>query len=215
MKKVFIVLLFVFLATSIASAEILCTGMMLEKGKWAVAGVGLQDSNVANTSGYSITSYALKGAYGITDQLELALAYSSSNYGGLPAGLTMSATAYTIYLKYGILKESEGKPVSVALGIGYKGVAQTSNLTGTSNGSKTGVGVIVSKIYAPFIPYLGLTYNGISLAGQNNTLEITVGTGIAWSTQGAVFIEYTNQAYSGDGGSYSSPQIGIGVGYNI
>jgi hypothetical protein len=72
---------------------------------------------------------------------------------------------------------------------------------------------------APFVPYGDLTYRKLTSAAADagSALDITVGTAIAWSTKGAVFVEYTNQAITPTGGAanYTSGQIAAGVGYTI
>jgi len=79
-------------------------------------------------------------------------------------------------------------------------------------------GVGVSKMMAPYVPYGALTYRTTANGGTavSTQLDLTVGCAIAWSTQGAVFVEDTLQSITPNGGSaYSSNQLGIGVGYKI
>jgi len=48
----------------------------------------------------------------------------------------------------------------------------------------------------PFIPYGGLTYKSTTFsmaANKGTAIDLTVGSAIAWSQQGAVFVEYTQQ----------------------
>ena len=70
---------------------------------------------------------------------------------------------------------------------------------------------------APFVPYGGLTYvRPLNRRDFSTQLDLTVGTAIAWSMQGAVFLEYTMQSITPNGGSnYSSGQIAPGVCYTI
>lgn len=71
---------------------------------------------------------------------------------------------------------------------------------------------------APYVPYGGITYRTTSSGGTTTAtqFDLTVGTAIAWSVQGAVFIEDTLQSITPNGlSSYSSNQIGLGVGYKI
>jgi hypothetical protein len=80
------------------------------------------------------------------------------------------------------------------------------------------VGAGVSKIMAPLVPYGGLTYRSTSSSGTTvaTQLDLTVGSAIAWSMQGAVLVEYTMQSITPNGGTaYSSGQIGLGVAYKI
>jgi len=225
MKTLFVLLLSVILMTSMASAEMLSTANTTPQGRWAVEGIGLSDTDIGGPGGMTSTSYGIKGGYGIMDNLDLSLAVGSSTFSNLGAGVgKASLTAITAVVKYNVVKESAAMPVSVAVGLGTKALEQKMTITVpatvnlTNNGNKTGIGVIVSKVMAPFIPYGGITYAQTML--QNNTdatsLEITLGTGIAWSQQGAVFVEYTNQSVTPSGGTaVTTPQIGVGVGYII
>lgn len=220
MRKFSVVLLFVFLAASFASAELLTTANPIGQGKWAVLGSGLQDSNVGNTSGITLTSLGGYVGYGVTDQLDLFANLGYSTMGGLAAGVESSLTAYGATLKYRLLTEGENIPVSVAAGVGCKALSnKAKNPLGeaTTNGSQVGVAAGVSKVIAPFIPYGGIAYRSTGGAiGESTQIDITAGSAIAWSTQGAVFVEYTLQSITPKGGTaYSSGQIGIGVGYTI
>lgn len=218
MRSLFVVFLSIALLTSIASAELLTTARPLGQGNWGILGSGLQDSNTGNSSGYSLTSLGGYVGYGLTDQLDLFVTLGSANLGGLPAGLSASMTALGATLKYLLIEEGAGLPVSVAVGGGYKAI--TAKMTGSADtsGSQMGAAVGISKLIAPFIPYSGATYRSTSSGGSviQTQIDLTVGTAIAWSLQGAVFVEYTLQSITPNGGAvYSSPQIGAGVGYTL
>ena len=146
--------------------------------------------------------------------------------GGLPVApgvpTDVKTLGYGLNLKYSVLEESSSMPVSVALGGGYKILSQDSTYAGpitrNSSGNQWGVGAIVSRMIVPFIPYGGLTYKSTSYAGATamTQMDITVGSAIAWSTQGAVFVEYTSQAITPTlGSAFTSGQIAGGVGYKI
>jgi hypothetical protein len=86
----------------------------------------------------------------------------------------------------------------------------------STNGAKSTIGIGISKKFIPFIPYAGVMMGTTSAAGVNVTsLDLTIGSAIAWSKQGAVFVEYTNQGLSAAGVNYTSGQIALGVGYTI
>ncbi|MFH1683375.1 MAG: hypothetical protein ABIA67_00685 [Candidatus Margulisiibacteriota bacterium] len=217
MRSLLIIFLSIALLSSIASAELLTTAKPLGQGKWGVLGSGLQDSNTLNTSGYSLASLGGYVGYGLSEKLDLFVTVGSANVGGLPAG-SISMTAYGATLKYTVLEEGEALPVSVAVGGGYK--ATTNKMTGLADasGSQIGAAVGISKLIVPFIPYGGLTYRRTAASGSvtQTQIDLTVGTAIAWSLQGAVFVEYTLQSITPNGGTaYSSPQIGAGVGYAL
>ena len=166
MRIVALVLSLIVLLATYASAETLIYANTLPQGKWGVEAVYLQDSNVANTSGMTLTNYGVKVAYGVTNQLELDLAYGTGSYSGLPAGLTSSMTPTTAVLRYNILAESTA-PATVTVAAGYKSIPVTTNYAGNSTYGKSGVGVIASKMMIPFIPYAALSYNTLDLPGPN------------------------------------------------
>jgi len=223
MKKLSAVLLFVFLVASFASAELLTTANPIGQGKWAVLGAAFQDSNVMNTSGYTALSIGGYAGYGITDKLDAYVQLGQATISGLPAGVSSSTMGYGLSLKYGVLDEKTA-PVSVAVGAGYK--LLTSKMTGMADGSGNQllVGIGVSKMMVPFIPYGGLSYRSTNagLAGgvaDSTQIDVTIGSAIAWSAQGAVFVEYTLQSITPSSASgisnHSSGQIALGVGYTI
>lgn len=218
MRSLFIIFLSIALLTSIASAELMTTANPLGQGKWGGLGSGLQDSNISNTSGYTLTSLGGYVGYGLTDKLDLFVTFGSANVGGLPAGISSSMTAYGATLKYTVLKEGNNLPVSVAVGGGYKATNIKTTGSADASGSQVGAAVGISKLIVPFIPYSGLTYRSTSTSGSavSTQIDLTLGSAIAWSTQGAVFVEYTLQSITPNGGTaYSSNQIGAGVGYSL
>ena len=92
-----------------------------------------------------------------------------------------------------------------------------------SVGSQMGVAVGVSKVLVPFIPYLSLTYRQqvVESQEQHTTFEITLGTAIAWSKDGAVFIEYSstnvtpNKDWDPLASDYTMGQFAAGVGFHL
>ena len=221
--RVLSAILLAVLVVSVASAELLTTANPIGKGSWAVMGAGVQDQNVSNQSGYKMTTFGGYVGYGVTDKLDVYLNASSGNLDGLPAGLTMSMTSIGLNGKYTILEEGKDMPVSVALGLGYKSapVKSSAAVGGDYNGTQMMGGVGVSKMIIPFVPYAALAYRSSAFdVGAGNMdftqMDITVGTAVAWSTQGAVFVEYTNQAVTGKNtavvANHTSGQIAIGVG---
>jgi hypothetical protein len=241
MRALLVSLLLIVFMTSIASAELLTTANPIGQGGWAFLGAGIRDSNLGNQStDFTLTTIGGYLGYGITDKLDAYLqigSSTSSTYSETVFGYTYDAditgTGYGANLKYTVLEEGEGMPVSAAVGLGYKSVSSKMKTTVTPpnpppplppageetvNGSQIMVGIGVSKIIVPFIPYGALAYRKDSADGEeaSTQIDITVGSAIAWSTQGAVFVEYTNQSITPKGGDvYTSGQMALGVGYKI
>ncbi|MFA4844829.1 MAG: hypothetical protein WC632_07795 [Candidatus Margulisiibacteriota bacterium] len=226
--KILVALLSVVILVSVASAELLTTANPIGQGKWAFAGAAMQDLNVTNNTSYNLTSLGCYAAYGATDKLDLYLNLGTASMGGLPsvAGVQLATTLTALGLtaKYAIIEEGKDMPVSVGVGGGYK--ALTTNTTApailggntTANGSQILAGVGVSKVIIPFVPYGGLVYRSSASGGATTStqLDLTVGSAIAWSKQGAVFVEYTMQSITPNGGTvYTSGQIGLSVAYAI
>ncbi|HTY13903.1 MAG TPA: hypothetical protein VMD02_06965 [Candidatus Omnitrophota bacterium] len=233
MKKSIIALLLLALTVTAASAELLVTANPIGQGKWALSGVGMQDSNVMNTSGYSMTSFGGYVGYGMTDKLDLFLNAGMANVGGLPSvGGIQAASATTsvgILGKYTVISEGANMPVSIAIGAGYRALSTKTTMPAFIGGSFVGVdsttsgsqimgGVGISKIIVPFVPYCGILYRSTSSGGTSisTQMDLTLGTAVAWSMQGAVLVEYTLQSITPNGGSgYTSGQIGASVAYTI
>ena len=217
MRALLAVLLSVILLTSISSADMLVTANPIGAGKWAVMGAVVQDSNLLNTSGQTLLTIGGYVGYGLMEQLDLYVQAGMGNAAGLPAGVEGSATSGGLNVKYAIMQEA---PVSVAVGAGAKAVSMTTKIGGastTNSGTQISIMAGVSKVMAPFVPYGGVAYRSTSGdVGDATQMDATVGSAIAWSEQGAVFVEYTLQSITPKGGSaYSSGQIGAGVGYTI
>ena len=220
MRKFSVLFLLMVLVVSAASAELLTTANPVGKGSWCFMGAGTQSRNYANVSDYTLTTLGAYAGYGITDKLDAYLQLGSATIGGLPTGIEVTGTGMGATVKYSVLSE-ENMPVSVAVGAGYKSTStKTKSPLGetTTPGSQILVGVGVSKVIVPFIPYGAIAYRKDS---QDSTevstqMDITVGSAIAWSMQGAVYVEYTSQSITPNGGNnYSSGQIAAGVGYKI
>jgi hypothetical protein len=236
MRSLLTALLLVFVVSSFASAELLTTASPLGQGKWGVMASGLQDSSQQGSglTGLTVTSFGGSVGYGVIDKLDLYLSAGTGSVSGFPAtiatistaGIASTITAYGLIAKYSILDETANSPVSVAVEAGYKSIA-TSNTAPTSpwlgggavtnsNSTQIMARVNVSKIMAPFVPYGGLAYRSTSGDTTSTQLDLTVGSAIAWSTQGAVFAEYTLQSITPNGGTnFSSGQIALSVGYAI
>lgn len=238
MRTFLVSLLLIVSVATLASAELLVTANPIGQGKWAVEGAGMQDSSQQGSglTGLTITQFGGYVGYGLTDKLDLFLNAGTGSVGGFPAtiagistaGIASTMTAIGLNVKYQVLDEMANSPVSVAVGAGYKSInssitAPTSPLLGggavtTSNSTQILAGAGVSKIMAPLVPYGGLTYRSTSSSGTTvaTQLDLTVGSAIAWSMQGAVLVEYTMQSITPNGGTaYSSGQIGLGVAYKI
>jgi hypothetical protein len=216
MKRFAIGLLVVAMFISAASAELLVTANPLGQGKWGVLGSYLADSNLqgfglTNLSASTIGGYV---GYGVMDKLDLYVQAGSMTVGNLPAGNTSTGTGYGLSAKYAIMDETANMP-AVALGVGYKLLTSTTNGTATG-GNQIVAGIGVSKMMVPFIPYAGLTYRGTNYNGFTTGVQtdLTVGTAIAWSKQGAVLVEYTSQMVDPNGAAnYTAGQIAAGVAY--
>lgn len=221
MKKFLLIALIMAFFATMASAELLVTANPIGQGKWAVLGGFLSDSGQQSNGLTGLTGQTLGvyGGYGVTDKLDVYLQGGQMTVGGLPAGIAVKNTAYGLNLKYAVLEESSSMPVSVAVGGGYKILSQdvTVGVTNTTSGNQWGLGALVSKMMVPFIPYGGLGYKNTAYGAATMTeMDITVGSAIAWSTQGAVFVEYTSQAITPNVGSaFTSGQVAGGVGYKI
>lgn len=212
MKSLIAVLLLALTLISVSSAELLVTADPLGQGKWGVLGAGLQNSSYGGSgSTATLTSFGGYVGYGINDKLDAFVNLASANVS--VGGGTVTIGGAT--LKYTLWSEGKDLPVSVSLGAGYR--AMTIN-PGSLAGTQILAGVGVSKVMVPFVPYGGLTYRSSTLSGAafSTQLDLTVGTAIAWSQQGAVFVEDTMQSITPNAGSsYTSNQIGLGVGYKI
>jgi hypothetical protein len=221
MKNFLVVLTVLILTATVASAELLVTANPVGKGKWAFSLAAVQDSNVFNTSAYSMMTLGGYAGYGITEKLDLFLNLGSGTVNGIASPGKYGVTSIGLNGKYCIVEEGNGMPVSVALGLGYKTLSFSYNLGGgdtTASGSQIMAGVGVSKIMAPFVPYGGLAYRTTtSNSVSTPQMDLTIGTAICWSMQGAVLVEYTVQSYSAANGTpaYSSGQIGASVAYSL
>jgi hypothetical protein len=227
MKRLVLCSLIALMFVAAASAEMLITANPIGQGKWAglvgyFSDFGLQAGGLTGLTQATIGAY---GGYGITDKLDVFVEAGQATVGSLPVGpgipTAVKTTGYGLNLKYAVMGESATMPVSVSVGAGYKTLAQdaTSALgTATTNGNQIKVGVGVSKIMAPFCPYAGLGYRSNSSGGAavSSQIDLTVGTAMAWSKQGAVLVEYTMQSITPNGGTaYSAGQISAGVAYTI
>jgi len=225
MKKFLGVTALVLLVATIASASVLFTPLPMGKGKWGASVSGTQTSNWQDQKDAKGNGYSASVAYGVLDKLDLYVQVGQiksdklTSPTGVPAAplgtLDMTTNQYGFLLKYNILNDAEGAPVSVAVGAGAAtlGTSITFTLpallggtafTGTSNGSYGGGGVMVSKLFIPFVPYVGVQY---LMAGGDfakyTQLDITGGTYIAFSRNWGCFVEYSAQTQTPDGGGPS------------
>jgi len=203
MKKILVVALFVVLAASLASAEVLTTANPVGQGKWAVLGSGLSD----NSNGSSMTTIGGYLGYGINDKLDTYFQVGQANASGT------AITGVGLNVKYAIVSESASMPVAVAAGAGYKSLSMTGG-----NGTEMSIGASVSKFLGAFLPYSGLAYrkNTANGADYSSQIDLTVGSAIPMKNVGAFFVEYTLQNISpAAGGSVSGSQIGAGFGATL
>ncbi len=222
--RLFALLLSLLLITSVASAELLTIANPIGQGKWGVLGAVAQDQDFLQSSGFSGASLLVIGGYvgyGLTNQLDLLIQLGSANASGLLPGASITGTSYGATLKYAVLEESDAMPVSVAVAGGYKTITMkmSSPLGSTDqNGAQIAATVGVSKIIAPFAPYGAVAYKMNSQDGTDtgSQVDATIGGAVAWSEQGAIYLEYTVQSLSPKtGSSYSVNQIALGAGYRI
>lgn len=236
MRTLSILFLLVVFMASVASAELLTTANPIGQGRFALELAGIQDSNLGDVAtDAKLTTIGGYIGYGVTDKLDAYLQLGSGTSSGVTTGIPgiadieISGTGVGLNLKYTVLSEGETMPVSMAVGVGYKSTSTTTKTPAipiiptpatetTVSGSEMLLGVGVSKVIVPFIPYLGIAYRTASTDGTevSTQLDLTLGSAIAWSEQGAVFVEYTNQSITPKGGSvYTSGQIALGVAYKI
>jgi len=217
-------LLITVLLISAASAELLVTANPLGQGKFAVLGAYINESTYGNVSGWSLGTIGGYVGYGLTDKLDVFGQLGSATVNGtMPIGVSsLTANGYALNLKYALIDEGTSLPVSVAIGGGYKASSFTTNIVGGGSVaipvSQVALAVGISKIMAPFIPYGGVAYRSMNSSGTDlgTALNLTVGSAIAWSQQGAVMLEYNMVSNSPKGaGSYTNNQIAAGIAYKI
>jgi len=211
-------------ATTFASAELLTTASPLGQGKWSVLGAYLSDSGhqQGGLTSISLGTVGIYGGYGVTDKLDAYLQAGSATAGNLPTGVGDTTTGIGVNLKYTVMDESPSMPVSVALGCGYKVLSDATTYPApfpstTNSGNQVMVAVGVSKMLVPFVPYGGLAYRSTTFNGASmGEMDLTIGTAIAWSMQGAVLAEYTIQSITPNAGAaFTANQISLGVAYKI
>jgi len=225
MRTLSVLFLLVVFMASFASAETLTTANPIGQGKFAVLGSAVQTDNNYGATGSGRSALAFGGyvGYGITSDLDGFIQLGTGSVSGLPAVITAnSMMAYGGALKYRVMKEGANMPVSVAVAGQVKSVGSKMTIGGaeqTSDGSQWTLGAGVSKVMIPFVPYMGLAYR--SQGGDLNfteqtSVDVSLGTAIAWSEQGAVLVEYTYQSITPKVGSnYSSGQGAVAVAYKI
>ena len=222
MRIIATLLLVVALFTA-ASAELLVTANPFGKGRWVVEGAYISETNVSNVSGMSAGTIGAYLGYGLNESLDLIVSGGQAVLSGLPLGISACRnTGLGLNLKYALLNEGKDMPVSVALGGGYKMLSQVTSVVGagdtTDNGNQILLALGVSKVIVPFIPYAGLDYRTVAYNGSNTQtqIDLSLGSFIAWSLNGAVVVEYTLQSITPNGVSnYTSSQIAGGIAYKI
>jgi hypothetical protein len=219
MRSFAIGLLVAALFVSAASAEMLITANPIGQGKVAFLAAGMNDSNYFNAAGSSLSTYGGYVGYGINDKLDVfgTLGSATVNNPGALGAAAVGITSFGANLKYAVMSEKD-MPVSVAVGAGYKSMTMALTTIGTALFplSQASIGVGVSKMMSPFVPYGAVTYRSTKNGSADlaTQLDLTVGTAFAWSAQNAVLVEYTNQAVTPKVGSnYTSGQIALGVAY--
>ncbi|MDD5382148.1 MAG: hypothetical protein PHH60_00615 [Candidatus Margulisbacteria bacterium] len=229
MRKLLVSLLLVVSVATFVSAELLVTANPLGQGKWGFELAAMQDQTFMDVSGATLMTYGGYVGYGLMENLDAYLQLGTGSSSGLKWGVTAmdyTLTAYGLNLKYTVLTEGASVPVSVAIGVGYKSLSGKFSMGGGSQdatGSQMGIAAGVSKVLAPFIPYGALSYKSDTMSAGGTSMDatqidLTVGTAIAWSTQGAVMLEYTSQQVTpkaAGSSNYTSAQIAAGVSYAL
>lgn len=244
MKKFLVVSTLVLLVASIASASALFTALPSGKGEMGAAISGAQTSNWGQVSDATSTAIGASFTYGLTDSLDLYLGYKTMQSSKLttpspylpfiptlaPVALDNTGNQIGGILKYTLINELKGAPLSLALGLGISAV--NTKTTGTvpaapaigqpelkidltSNGNVTGLGLVVSKLFIPFVPYGAVQY----MMGKGDfdwtEVDLTVGTALAFSRNWAILAEYNSQSTTPNGGSsYTSNQIALEVSWS-
>lgn len=238
MKKFLVASLLVFLAVSVASATVLLTPYPAGRGKFGVSLSGARTTNWAGQSDAVGNTYSISVAYGLMDNLDLDLQYGQLKtdkrtvmVAAPPAPLATLDTTINQYgalLKYNVLNDAKGAPVALSIGVGAAALNSPNTVTlpaalggGTQsmtlNGSYGGLGVIVSKLFIPFVPYLGAQY---TVSGGDwakyYELQITAGSYIAFNRNWGCFVEYSALTDTPDGGGSSTNlnQIALSVAWS-
>jgi len=210
MKRLLAVFFLCLLMCSTGRAELMKTAGPLGQGNWRLMANAISDQNFMNVSGAADLLACGVLAYGVTDQLDLYGTIGSGNATGLPA--QTSLTALSGNFKYNIMKCCDS-PVALAIDGGYKG---SSSLMGTtlSAFSQWKLGVIVSKMIHPFIPYGGLIYRSTMKNSNAYTsqYDVTVGVALYQTMALMLMVEDTYQTISPTiGNGYGSNQIAVGI----
>ncbi len=239
MKKIILLALLISLIfVSTSYAEYLTTADCLDQGKWALSLAYLSDtygggyvSSANALTGSNVvgaTGYAPLVSYGIRDNLELGLAYGLAEANGagtdilaavLPGGgkISIKSDAATASLKIGLRQEKNKDPFSCTLGIIAKqGTVKTTMpaamaLDSIKTVNSYTLGLLVSKMFIPFIPYAGIGYevNSYNQAdtvyGDSETsLGIVLGSAIFLRENLGTFIEASSRNYTPKtGGGYN------------
>lgn len=226
MRTLIVSLLLVALLITASSAELLLTANPLGRGNWDFKIAGMQDQTLMNIDDATMLTYGGCIGYGLRDNLDVYLQLGAGSSSNLPYGVDYNATSYGLSLKCVLLNEGASMPVSAAIGAGYKSISDKFSSSGVSqngSGSQVGISAGVSKILDPFVPYAALAYkqtnSSFSFANSNySQLDITVGTEIILSTQGAFLIEYTLQQITPKAAgvpNYNSNQIAAGMSFAL
>lgn len=219
MKKVLLALVAVVLMASFASASVLQSANTLGAGKmgWVVAGE--YDGNIWGGNETLIGGGGFL-AYGVTDQLDVIGKVGYGSYGNVtPIGIdSASVMMLGVAAKYQLLAENAtNMPVSVAALVGYQPSTTTVN-TALGSGQLTlgdlGVGAVVSKVMAPWVPYGALVYHSLTSnpgATTATNLEIVLGTQMLLSKTSAIIGEVSlNSNTPSVGAAFTNTQISLG-----
>jgi hypothetical protein len=224
MKKLIVSIIAVLALCSMASASVLITANPLGAGKMGWLAAGEYDMNSqANMNMYGVGGFL---GYGINGNLDL---YAKLGYGINPSvalGLSsMNDLSMGLALKYTFINESQtagGSSVSLAGVLGYQADTVTAGITGAGNTVSAqgdiGVGLIVSKIMVPWVPYGAAVYHSLNVNPGSVTgtrTEVAVGTQMLLSKNSAIVGEFSYNSFGGNVGSFTNNQLSLAYSAKI
>jgi hypothetical protein len=215
--KYLLAFLFVLLVgATMTSAELLTGAKPIGEGKFGVTGALVEDFNLYDGGATeSMRPNALISVgCGLTGDLDLSF-NAGYGYGGAP--VISEISSYGFAVKYAVLAERKGAPVSVSLRGGYNALSNNLILLlagrRMTSGSQTMAGIVLSKKIIAANDYIfyygGLTYRGTNMdlsAVSSTQLDLTLGL-----SAGYMMVEYTTQFITPNvGNSYTGGQFCYG-----
>jgi len=219
MKKTFLVCAVIGGAlVGLARAEMLFTAQPIGPGRWTSVVGYVNNVNVSNNPDLTgPTLYAHIG-FGLARKTDLILQGGVCYVQGLPAPTSLTGSDIGLTIKHQLF-DAQTAFVSLAVHatvrlIHYRGGG---GLNTDKNGTTSKIGLVISKVYSRFIPYISLAYQLSTLNGKTAAIwNPTIGVSFAWSEHGTFFVEDTYQMYHPpSGGAYNTNQYAFGVGYSF